>query len=106
MARRVITVEDIDRLLSQGGTELQLSPDAIVTALAQDHARDRGVRLVRGDAAPQPPAAERPAEPPAAPAEDIEADRALVRRAVVAVLGREPEGLDAVIARVVGEEQP
>lgn len=99
MARRILTAETIDDLLAQGQTEVPLGPTDIVTALAREHARDRGVRLVPVDEVP--PATRTPEAPASDPADDA----ALVRRAVIGVLGREPGGLDAVIARVIRQEQ-
>ncbi|WP_300083330.1 hypothetical protein [Propioniciclava sp.] len=101
MARRVLTAETIDDLLAQGQTEVPLGPTDIVTALAREHARDRGVRLVPADEVT--PAASSPG--PETPGSDATDDAALVRRAVIGVLGREPDGLDAVIARVIRQEQ-
>lgn len=85
MAHRVLTVSTINEALAQGKTEFALEPGDIVTPLAKEHAQQLGLRLIPcggkpGGAAPQ--AAE-------------------VRKAVIAALGREPEGLDAIIARVL-----
>lgn len=53
MARRFITAVDVRRLVKQEGqTELVLGPDDVVTALAQDTARDLGLRLVNHSSVP------------------------------------------------------
>lgn len=99
MARRILTAETIDELLAQGQTEVPLGPTDIVTALARERARDRGVRLVpAGEVTPA-------TSSPETPESDAADDAALVRRAVIGVLGLEPDGLDAVIARVIRQEQ-
>jgi ethanolamine utilization protein EutQ len=53
MARRFITAADVRRLVKQEGqTELVLGPEDVVTALAQDTARDLGLRLVNHTSVP------------------------------------------------------
>lgn len=105
MARRVLTVSTINELLDQGQTELRLAPGDIVTALAKEHAQQRGLRLV--PAAPgatvptQTPAGSPGAAPTPQPSMEPIPGRAAVRKAVIAALGHEPDGLDAIIARVM-----
>ena len=50
MSRRILTTATVDELLAAGTTELRLGPGDIVTALAREYARDKGVRLIPGDA--------------------------------------------------------
>lgn len=95
MARRVLTVTTINELLSQGCTELRLDPGDIVTALAKEHAQQRGLRLVPATPGAVTAAAAAPGSAPK------QADRATVRKAVIAALGSEPDGLDAIIARIM-----
>jgi hypothetical protein len=107
VSRRILTVTTIDDLLARGETQLELGPADIVTDLAREHARDRGLRLVpAGAGSPSATALVPPAAPaaPAAPA-DPAPEREAVRRAVIAELGREPEGLDAAIARVLDRDR-
>ncbi|HMS38197.1 MAG TPA: hypothetical protein PKA93_13595 [Arachnia sp.] len=87
MSRRILTTATVDELLAAGTTELRLGPGDIVTALAREYARDKGVRLIPGDA------------PVAAAGEPSTATR--IRTAVVNALGYEPDDLDAVIARAL-----
>ncbi len=96
MAHRVLTVSSINELLSQGCTELSLQPGDIVTALAKEHAQKRGLRLVPAPASAAPTTAVAPSvQSSTAP------ERVAVRKAVIAALGHEPAGLDAVISRVM-----
>lgn len=101
MAHRVLTVTSINELLSQGCTELKLEPGDIVTALAKEHAQQRGLRLVPANATSAPAATPGAAPTPEPSLEPIP-QKAAVRKAVIAALGREPEGLDAIIARIMG----
>ncbi len=50
MSRRILTTATVDELLAAGATELRLGPGDIVTALAREYARDKGVRLIPADA--------------------------------------------------------
>ena len=76
-----------------------------MTALAKEHAQQRGLRLV--PAAPgatvpnQPPAGSPGAAPTPQPSMEPIPGRAAVRKSVIAALGHEPDGLDAIIARVM-----
>lgn len=56
MSRRILTTATVDELLAAGATELRLGPGDIVTALAREYARDKGVRLI-----PETPRRPRPA---------------------------------------------
>ena len=100
MGRRFITKQDIDAAADAGTPVLELGERDTVTDLAREHARDRGVRLVEGsgsEATATPAAAPASAAESAAPA----ALHAQVRSAVIARVGTAPDGLDAVIAKVL-----
>ena len=119
MSRRVLTKITVDELIASGQTELQLGDGDIVTALAKEYAQQRGLRLVpagngggKGNGSglsverPEPAAAPVPAATPGAaptPEPGVEPipDAAIVRKAVIAAVGSEPAGLDAIIARVM-----
>lgn len=114
MPRRFITKVDIDRLIGEGATELVASPECVVTDLAREYARDRGLPVRTAPAAPRTPSpvttatgAPAPASPPAAaPAPGTSGagvDRGAVRAAVIARLGSEPPGLDDALRRVLGD---
>ncbi|TVR21708.1 MAG: hypothetical protein EA387_09905 [Nitriliruptor sp.] len=49
MGRRFITARDIDDLLVRGEQELVVDAATVLTDLAREHARDRGVRVVTAD---------------------------------------------------------
>lgn len=101
MGRRFITKQDIDAAADAGTSVLELGGRVTVTDLAREHARERGVRLVEeaaGHRAPTP--ANGPLAPPAEAPEPATL-HAQVRAAVIARLGAAPDGLDAVIARVL-----
>ncbi|MFV0428632.1 MAG: hypothetical protein ACK5KO_04305 [Arachnia sp.] len=112
MSRRILTQITVDELLAAGHTELQLDEGDIVTALAKEHAQQHGLRLVpaaggrRGVGAAAPGQPESNTSPPPA-SSTVEAvdernpDATVVRRAVIAALGSEPAGLDAIIARIM-----
>ena len=95
--RRFITRLDVDEAV-RSGTRIVVSGRDVVTDEAAQRAEDLGVRLERdesrGPKATPPPS--RASEPPTS-----EAVRKAVHAAVVAELGREPEGLAAVIDRVM-----
>ncbi len=84
MPRRFLTQRDVDDLADGGCTELVVDDATTLTDLARERARERGIALV------------------AAPTGQ-EALRTTVRAAVIAQLGGEPPGLDAVIDRVLEE---
>lgn len=98
MSRRILTQSSIDELIDAGNTEIALAPGDIVTALAREYAESRGVRLYEAGG-PAEPAAPAPS-PSAAPAGQ-QVDAAAVRKAVINALGHTPDGLDAIIARVL-----
>ena len=85
MPRRFLTQRDIDELADGGLTELVVDDATTLTDLARERARARGIALV------------------AAPTGGRESLRRSVRAAVIAQLGGEPPGLDAVIDRVLDE---
>ncbi|KAB7744172.1 hypothetical protein GA707_12050 [Nostocoides sp. F2B08] len=97
--RRFITrthVEDAAR----SGSAVHVGGRDVVTDEAAQRAEDLGVRIVREQAAPSR-AADAPMPGGAAPAPAPDELRAAVRRAVVAELGREPEGLTAAIDKAM-----
>ncbi|HHB89818.1 MAG TPA: hypothetical protein ENK60_00760 [Anaerolineae bacterium] len=83
---RYLTEQDILNAAARGETTLVLGPGVRMTDLARETAQRLGVKLI-------PTAPEAPAFEP-----DLHAQ---VRAAVIARLGREPEGLDAVIDGVL-----
>ena len=103
MPRRFITVDDVDRLVDEGTGELTVGPDTTVTDLAQELARERGLRLVWTDA---PTGTTDPAVPVPVPGTDRGRFRAGVRSAVIARLGWEPPQLDRIIDRVLNAADP
>jgi hypothetical protein len=94
MAKTFYTERDIEDLHARGVTSIDVHNDVVLTDLARERALKLGVRLAR-------------VKPGAHPADD--ADAVLVQRVKAAVLaalgGRwvDPELLDAVVRRVVGE---
>lgn len=102
MSRQVITQSQVEELLAKGVKEVVLEPNAIITAVAQEIAQDRGLRLVRQEAAGavsgEPVNKQAAAQEP--PVQEVEREQ--VRKAVIANLGEAPEGLDAVLDRVMG----
>lgn len=106
MPRRVLTKSSIDELLAGGTTELHLEADDIVTALAKEYAQQRGLRLIpavnaAAGKASAPGAVSPGAAPPPEPGREPIPDAAAVRKAVIAAVGYEPDGLDAIIARIM-----
>lgn len=96
--RRFITrthVEDAAR----SGSAVHVGGRDVVTDEAAQRAEDLGVRIVREQAAPSTVGNAAAPERPAPTSDEL---RAAVRRAVVAELGREPEGLTAAIDRAMG----
>ncbi len=100
MGRRFITKQDIDAAADAGTSVLELGERDTVTDLAREHARDRGVRLVEGAARGATPTAGAAPAPPADPSAPAGL-HAQVRSAVIARVGTAPDGLDAVIAKVL-----
>ena len=92
MSRQVITKVDVDDAREAGKQEIQLESNAIVTSLANEHAKKHGVKLVRqGDSRTDPITVDTSGP-----------DTQAVRDAVIAALGHEPEQLDSIIAKVTG----
>lgn len=95
--RRFITRHHVeDAALS--GTPIRVSGRDVVTDEAAQRAEDLGVRIEREGATRGTPGAAPPSAGVPRPAEDL---RGAVHKAVVAELGHEPEGLAAVIDRVM-----
>ena len=92
MPRRFITVEEVDRLVDQGSTQLEVGSDTTVTDLARERARERGLALIRTEG-------QRAA--PAVATADRGRVRAEVRAAVIGQLGSEPPQLERIIDRVL-----
>lgn len=99
MSRRVVTKASIKDMLNDHVEEYVLSPDEMVTALAREYAQEYGVRLIPPDAGAVGRPAFAPLETPrTGPRPDVDT----VRKAVIAAIGREPEGLTTeVILRVM-----
>lgn len=82
MSARLVTAADVHAAAADGRTRLVVEPGTIVTALARDVARDRGVVLHEGPTGPPPQAEPRGSSAGAGGALE---DR--VRRIVVSLLG-------------------
>lgn len=95
MPRRFVIRTDIDAIADAGQTELLVDELTTVTDIAREHARERGVRLVK-QLAPAPP----PAPDTVRTDDDLPAS---VRAAVIARLGHTPDGLDAAVDRVLAD---
>jgi hypothetical protein len=93
--RRFITKSEIDALVDQGIDVIEVDDSLTVTDIAREHARQRGVRIVRVEKAAA--AADAGTLPPGVL-------RASVRKAVISRLGVEPPDLDRVIERVLRAE--
>jgi hypothetical protein len=95
--RRFITRHDVEDAV-RSGTPIVVSGRDVVTDEAAQRAEDLGVRIERerpaGRSAPTAPA-------PVGASPSTDAVRTAVYAAVVAELGREPDGLAAVIDRVM-----
>lgn len=122
MGRRFITARDIDDLLARGEQDLVVDASTVLTDLAREHARDRGVRVVTSegprvaqdvvaqdvvaeDVIVEDVVVERPPAAASRAAQDHEGPsrrqlRAAVRAAVVEEFGTTPPGVDAAIGRV------
>lgn len=109
MSRQIITKEHILEVLDAGQTELRLEPNDIITSVAVDAAEQRGLRIIRSDApdrstpplAASPGAAPTPTRTPPSPTHDGAPTARQIKQAVVNQLGKEPDGLDALIAKVL-----
>lgn len=96
MARQIITTADVREYADAGCTELRFQPTDIVTDAAAEFAQQRGIRIIRltgtePDAVAPAPQAE---QAPARSAEQI-------KKAVIQALGKEPQNLDQIIAKVL-----
>ena len=87
---RFVTEQDVLEAAGRGEQVLTLEPGARVTDLARETAQRLGVRLVHAD---EVAVASQPRQ-----ASDLHDH---IRTAVIARLGMEPEGLDAIIAGVL-----
>ena len=96
MAIKFLTERDIEESASQGVTEILLDPHIRVTDLARETAQRLGVKLVSMG---EPTASSLSAPATASDLHDQ------VRAAVISQLGMEPDGLDAVIDRVLGSTE-
>lgn len=104
MPRRFITKQDIDEAADAGLSAIDVGGCVTITDVAREHARVRGVDFVEGGADTPAGAAAAATPPPAAPqaaapqAADLHAD---IRAAVISRVGMVPDGLDAVINKVL-----
>lgn len=94
--RRFITRHHVEDAV-RSGTPIVVSGRDVVTDEAAQRAEDLGVRIERGN----PAGATRAAAPSGGPPPTSDALRRAVHAAVVGELGREPDGLAAVIDRVM-----
>ncbi len=106
--RRFVTRHDVEDAAAAGRSVVLGGRDLLTDEAAQ-RAMDLGVQVERpggpgGRTSPSRPAAGAPAAGASAGASDDQLRRA-VRAAVVAELGREPAGLDAVIDRVLARRR-
>lgn len=100
MAKSFLTRSTIEDMIAEGRTEYRLGPDDVVTHHARDHARSKGFQLVPADDAGAPsngPSATQQTTP----ATSSPVSRQQLRAAVIAALGRVPDGLDEVIDRAM-----
>jgi hypothetical protein len=97
MQRKFITERDIAAYATQGMKELVLEPHMVLTDMARERARAAKIHLVDSGATTSPQAGS-PASATQAVTGDVHAQ---VRAAVIARLGGEPEGLDAIIASIL-----
>ncbi len=96
---KFLTEQDIEQAASQGATEIALDANTRVTDLARDAAQRLGVRFVQSGERKSSSA------PDSAPAQPAQSDlHQQVRAAIVSQLGMAPDGLDAIIDRVLKAE--
>lgn len=96
MAKKFLTVKDIDHHADQGVTEIHVDDDLIITDLGQERARERRIRLIRR------PAGEKSPPHPACKEETAQEDiYQQVRATVIARLGGAPEGLDQIVRQIL-----
>ncbi len=91
MARRFLTVRDMEEMAARGITRVEVDDSMTVTDAGRDRARALGIALA--------PVARTGAPAPAPALNDSLHTR--VRSAVIAQLGGTPENLDAIITRVL-----
>lgn len=111
MSRQIITKERVLEVLAEGQEELRLEPHDIITSVAIETAQQRGLRIIRSDApdrsprpaAASPGAAPTPTRTPPSPSpvQDGAPTPRQIKEAIVSQLGKEPDGLDAIIAKVL-----
>ncbi len=90
MARRFLTVRDLEEMAARGITRVEIDDNTTVTDAGRDRARELGIALA-------PVAKAAPSTPPAF-ADPL---HARVRAVVIAQLGATPDGLDTIITRVL-----
>lgn len=89
MARRFLTVRDMEEMAARGITRVDIDDSMTVTDAGRDRARALGIALA-------------PVAKTGAPAPLLnESLHTRVRSAVIAQLGGTPENLDAIITRVL-----
>ncbi len=95
---RYLTEQDILDAASRD-RRIVLEPGARLTPLAQDAVRELGLEIVWAqESAAEQAEKTAPASEDAGPESDL---RAVIRAAVIARLGAEPDGLDAILAGVL-----
>lgn len=99
MARQIITTADVREYADAGCTELRFQPTDIVTDAAAEFAQQRGIRIIRltGAEPEEAPPAPQPGQAPQAPARSAEQ----IKKAVIQALGKEPENLGQIVAKVL-----
>lgn len=95
MPKKFLTARDIDYHADLGVREIHVDDHLVITDIGRERARERGVTLTR-----LPPGVSAPEHPPCDQAPPAGA-HAEVRAAVIARLGATPEGLDAIISRIL-----
>jgi hypothetical protein len=93
MAKRFLTARDIDEQADNGVAVIEICDDIVLTDVARERARERGVKLERVTSAAVSQA----------PANSQQYDQVKnrVRAAIIAKLGSTPENLDAIINKVL-----
>lgn len=92
MPKRFITERDIAAYAAQGVKELVIEPDMVLTDMARERARAARICLLRSEEVTATASSVKPAD-----------THAQVRAAVIARLGSEPEGLDALIKAILAK---
>jgi hypothetical protein len=97
MPKLFLTASDIDHHADRGVKEIPIDDNVVLTDIAREQARARGVRLVRVDNATPSIT-----ECHTSTADKNEPDvHRQVRAAVIANLGSTPENLDAIITKIL-----